>query len=446
MPDVRNALIFTPDNSFDVGASGATRPRDAFLGRNLNIGGTGMLADGSSLTPSLVFTNSQTTGLYRQAADSIGFATNGLARWAMNASGHFIAPADSTYDIGALGATRPRDLFLGRNLTVGGTLTLPNGSVAGAALADGGVTNVKLASDVARPSMLVNGGFEVWQRGNGAFTGASSWGPDGWVNSFNGTDALSVTRETTTVDAGSGSSALLSYTKGTGTFTEHLRSLLYKTTEFPQLKGRTVTFSARIFCGTANVIRLRLNNFYSCTDHITTSSNNVAGGGSWQTLSVTSAVDATATFVIPSFSFLATGNAYVDNAMLVIGSAAADYVPLPPADDLARCLRYYEAKVYASNQYIATGQAYTTSGVIGVVPYLVRKCVTPTITFSAGSTFAVTTSAFGVAAATTVGMAAATVDAMGLQLTGASGLVAGNASIMIANTGSTASIFIEAIP
>jgi len=294
-------------------------------------------------------------------------------------------------------------------------------------------------------NMLVNGGFEIWQRGNGAFSGGASWGPDGWSNSFNGTDTLSVTRETTTVDVGSGSSALLSYTKGTGTFTEHLRSLLLKTTEFPQLKGRTVTFSARINCGTANIIRLSLNNFYSGTDHITTSSNNVASG-SWQTLSVTATIDATATFVIPSFSFLATGNAFVDNAMLVVGPVAAEYVPLTPADDLTRCLRYYEAKVYASNQYIATGQAYTTGGVIGVVPYLVRKCVTPTITFSAGSTFAVTTSAFGVSAATTVGMAAATVDAMGLQLTGASGLVAGNASIMIANTGSTASIFIEANP
>ena len=28
--------------------------------------------------------------------------------------------------------------------------------------------------------------------------------------------------------------------------------------------------------------------------------------------------------------------------MLVVGSQPADYVPLHPADDLARCLRYYE--------------------------------------------------------------------------------------------------------
>ena len=34
---------------------------------------------------------------------------------------------DATYDIGASGATRPRDMFLSRNLTVGGTLTLAGG-------------------------------------------------------------------------------------------------------------------------------------------------------------------------------------------------------------------------------------------------------------------------------------------------------------------------------
>jgi hypothetical protein len=40
----------------------------------------------------------------------------GGARWAIDASGHFMAQTDNTFDIGASGATRPRDLFLGRNL------------------------------------------------------------------------------------------------------------------------------------------------------------------------------------------------------------------------------------------------------------------------------------------------------------------------------------------
>lgn len=37
---------------------------------------------------------------------------------------------DATYDVGASGATRPRDLFLSRNATVGGTLTVTGGQIS----------------------------------------------------------------------------------------------------------------------------------------------------------------------------------------------------------------------------------------------------------------------------------------------------------------------------
>lgn len=43
--------------------------------------------------------------------------------WKVNTSGHLVI-TDNTYDIGASGATRPRDIYLARNLTVGGTSTL----------------------------------------------------------------------------------------------------------------------------------------------------------------------------------------------------------------------------------------------------------------------------------------------------------------------------------
>src|SRR5215510_3680640 len=71
--------------------------------------------DGTFSAPSYSFTNSQTTGIFRDGADAIGFSTGGFSRWRIDGSGHFVAPADNTYDIGQSGATRPRDLFLGRN-------------------------------------------------------------------------------------------------------------------------------------------------------------------------------------------------------------------------------------------------------------------------------------------------------------------------------------------
>src|SRR3990167_734372 len=43
---------------------------------------------------------------------------------------HHLLFVDATYDIGASGATRPRDLFLSRNATIGGTLTVSGAAPA----------------------------------------------------------------------------------------------------------------------------------------------------------------------------------------------------------------------------------------------------------------------------------------------------------------------------
>ena len=56
----------------------------------------------------------------------------------LNNPGSLITPigfnltfTDATYDIGASGATRPRDLFLSRNATIGGDVTLSGGQMGG---------------------------------------------------------------------------------------------------------------------------------------------------------------------------------------------------------------------------------------------------------------------------------------------------------------------------
>lgn len=45
-------------------------------------------------------------------AGNVILNTNGSDRWYVNSSGHFIANADNTYDIGQSGANRPRALYL----------------------------------------------------------------------------------------------------------------------------------------------------------------------------------------------------------------------------------------------------------------------------------------------------------------------------------------------
>jgi hypothetical protein len=86
------------------------------------------LADGTVTTPALPFANELTTGRYRIGAGDVGESVLGLKvlDWTgtrLQLTGlNLIFSPDNSADIGASGANRPRDLFLGRNAVIGGTL------------------------------------------------------------------------------------------------------------------------------------------------------------------------------------------------------------------------------------------------------------------------------------------------------------------------------------
>jgi hypothetical protein len=71
----------------------------------------------------------------------VGTADPPTARWQIQTTGHLIAVADNTYDIGTAGSNRPRNLFLGGNATVGG-----NGTVNGTLQVTGALTQTGAAS------------------------------------------------------------------------------------------------------------------------------------------------------------------------------------------------------------------------------------------------------------------------------------------------------------
>ena len=72
--------------------------------------------------------------------------------------------------------------------------------------------------------------------------------------------------------------------------------------------------------------------------------------------------------------------------MLVVGSQPCDYVPLHPADDLARCLRYYEVLGRNGSGSITAGGVATATGQnVRVSIKLVTKPIVPTITKVGGA-------------------------------------------------------------
>ena len=170
------------------------------------------------------------------------------------------------------------------------------------------------------------------------------------------------------------------------------------------------------------------------------------GGGAYQTLTVTATVTAGAANVFAAISFMASCTAYIDNATLVVGNQPADYAPLHPADDLARCLRYYERFSAATGTLpLAVGQAYSGTNALIVVPMKVIKPVNPTITVSAVSDWQVSAANFAFQALT--GLTGSSPNPYTFQLSAstASGLVGGNATTL-QNTGGTSLLLQKANP
>lgn len=147
---ITSNLIFT-DATYDIGASGANRPRDLFLSRNLTVGGTLTLAGGVNLNGNVTVgdSSSDTLTINSTVTSNLIFT-------------------DNTYDIGASGATRPRSIFLAGNATVGG---LTSGRVTFAGT--GGLLSDSANLTWDGTSLSVVGRL---YNGSASTFGASTWG------------------------------------------------------------------------------------------------------------------------------------------------------------------------------------------------------------------------------------------------------------------------------
>jgi len=112
---------------------------------------------------------------------AISFALSGTATWwQINASGHFLAGADNTYDIGASGATRPRTGYFGTSvitplLTSTGGVTafsgtaIPAGGTAGSGLTVSSTSNFGVFFGSGAPSLAAAKG-SLYLRSDGSGT------------------------------------------------------------------------------------------------------------------------------------------------------------------------------------------------------------------------------------------------------------------------------------
>jgi hypothetical protein len=263
-------------------------------------------------------------------------------------------------------------------VTLGSPVNVPPGSISGSAIAAGSITNAMLGADVARASLLPNGGMEIWSRGNGAFSGTVGgvYTADRWQALIAGTSTLSVSKDTTNQDAASLACAALTYVHNSPSFLINPFAAAADGGLVQQLRGKTITFSVRVRTSVAGAVRASI--FGTALGRINGTLHT--GDGTYQTLIGTVTVPSTETNLQGEVQLSASCTAYVDNAMLVIGSQAATYVPLHPADEVARSLRYYEIIGETATTFAMQGYA-TAGGLLqSWLSYKVKKAVAPTVT------------------------------------------------------------------
>jgi hypothetical protein len=191
-----------------------------------------------------------------------------------------------------------------------------------------------------------------------------------------GTSTLSVSKDTTNQDAASLACAALTYVHNSPSFLINPFAAAADGGLVQQLRGKTITFSVRVRTSVAGAVRASI--FGTALGRINGTLHT--GDGTYQTLIGTVTVPSTETNLQAEIQLSASCTAYVDNAMLVVGSQAATYVPMHPADEQARCQRYYEIIGETATTFAMQGYA-TAGGLLQAwLPYKVRKAVAPTLT------------------------------------------------------------------
>jgi len=222
---INSNLLFT-DATYDIGALGATRPRDMFLSRNLTVGGTLTLAGGVNLNGNVTIGDS--------SADTLTINSTITSN---------LIFTDNTYDIGASGATRPRNLFLAGNSTVGGNQTLTGTLTVDSTTDSSSTTTGSIQTDggigVAK-SLYLGGALTVDSTTDSSSTTTGSIQTDGGVgivknlyvggttnlvaltatadSSFTSTGALLISKGTTGQQPGSPATGMMRYNTSTNQF------------------------------------------------------------------------------------------------------------------------------------------------------------------------------------------------------------------------------------
>jgi hypothetical protein len=273
-----------------------------------------------------------------------------------------------------------------------GVLASAAGGPAGGIVTNtpGSITNAMLGADVARDNLLVNGSMAVAQRGNGPFNTNTAYTADRWQIALGAGSTISVSCASAGIGAGGGATVPCvqgSYTHSTASYLLQQVKFAGDGNHVGHLGGQTVSLSMRVWANAANAVRISLST--DGTGPLNAVSSFHPGNAAPATLTVSGLVPNDATVLNVELNFQATCSQwYAGQAMLVVGSQAANYVPMHPADDLARCKRYYKVPFLAAGDMTWNGYGPAGASCTWTFPMDIEMAVAPTITKNGPAWFA----------------------------------------------------------
>ena len=328
------------------------------------------------------------------------------------------------------------------------------------------VTTAKGGPGYVSHNYIINGAFDIWQRGTSFSAGAVAYSADRWVSGRASSAAGSTLSRSTDVPANFTYSSKMQRDSGNSA----TNALAY-THRFEgagiELAGKEVTLSFYAKAGADfSDSDIRVTQFSSSADwsaisfatdgtfaganpDFASNNTNISITTSWQRLTYTFTVDSTANSLLLAFRFTPTGTAgaddsfYITGVQLEAGSVATPFKRHAPdvgLEELA-CKRYYEEKAYVDFGYVMTGQAVSTSEVRGVLTYLPKRA-SPSVVVTT-SLKALRADAATRSTSTGITFTNHSLNDCRIFLTGLASMVAGNASIITAENGTRFQISAE---
>jgi hypothetical protein len=311
---------------------------------------------------------------------------------------------------------------------------------------DAAVTPAKVSQNLGRRNMLINGDFQLWQRGTSFSNPSNTYTADRFiVVAGGGTTGDTVSRQSFTAgqtDVPNEPSYFFRFAAGA---TVNNRVVHQRIEDVRTFAGQTctLTFWAKASVAHSSTVEIQQNFGSGGSASVTLSPVAYSMTTSWQKFTFTQTMPSIAGKTIGSSSYvylafirsLGASSVNIDIAQMQFeaGSTASPFEHVPYALELLNCQRYYQQwGGNSGNERLGVGFNYSTVQTRMDMPLVVTMRSTPTLTVSSASHWAVEGSGYA-PACTGIALDQASPRIAAINFNVASGLTGGQGVHIMAN-------------